>query len=92
MPLEVEVGSGKGLFLSSSAAAHPETNFLGIEIARKYAMSSAARLAKRGLRNATLVHGDAQQLFRDYFKDGSLAAVHVYFPIPGGKNGTKNVA
>ena len=36
-PLQVEVGSGKGLFLASAAPATPDHNFLGIEIARKYA-------------------------------------------------------
>jgi tRNA (guanine-N7-)-methyltransferase len=81
-PLEVEVGSGKGLFLASSAANVPECDFLGVEIARKYARFSAARLAKRGLTNAAMLHGDAQRLFRELLPDASLAAVHVYFPDP----------
>jgi tRNA (guanine-N7-)-methyltransferase len=81
-PLEVEVGSGKGLFLQSAAAETPDHNFLGIEVARKYAHHTAARIAKRGLTNARIVHGDAQQVFRELLPDGSLAAVHVYFPDP----------
>ena len=28
-PLEIEVGSGKGLFLETVSAEHPEQNFLG---------------------------------------------------------------
>src|SRR4051812_7119974 len=51
-PLEVEMGSGKGLFLASSAAAHPERCYVGIEIAHKYSRHAAARLAKRELTNA----------------------------------------
>jgi tRNA (guanine-N7-)-methyltransferase len=81
-PLEIEVGSGKGLFLAAAAAAVPEHNFLGIEIARKYAHFSAARLAKRGLSNAAILNGDGQRLFSDLLPDGTLAAVHVYFPDP----------
>jgi tRNA (guanine-N7-)-methyltransferase len=81
-PLEVEVGSGKGLFLASAAAGVPERNFLGVEIARNYAHFSAARLAKRGLANAAILHGEAQRLFAELLPDGSLAAVHVYFPDP----------
>jgi tRNA (guanine-N7-)-methyltransferase len=81
-PLEVEVGSGKGLFLQTAAAAVPERNFLGIEIAAKYAQFAAARLAKRALANAAMVHGDAQRLFAELLPDDSLAAVHVYFPDP----------
>jgi tRNA (guanine-N7-)-methyltransferase len=44
-PLEVEVGSGKGLFLSGAATAKPEHNFLGVELAKRYAHFAAARLA-----------------------------------------------
>ena len=51
-PLQIEVGSGKGLFLASAAPATPEHDFLGIEIARKYAKFAASRLAK------SLGHGD----------------------------------
>ncbi|MGH7193363.1 MAG: tRNA (guanosine(46)-N7)-methyltransferase TrmB [Candidatus Saccharimonadales bacterium] len=80
--LEVEVGSGKGLFLASAAAAAPECDFLGIELAGKYARVAAARLAKRGLRNALVVEGDGPRLFRERLPDSKLAAVHVYFPDP----------
>jgi tRNA (guanine-N7-)-methyltransferase len=81
-PPEVEVGSGKGLFLETAAAAMPERDFLGIEIAAKYARFAAARLAKRGLGNAVVIHGDAQRLFAELLGDASLAAMHVYFPDP----------
>jgi tRNA (guanine-N7-)-methyltransferase len=81
-PVEVEVGSGKGLFLQSAAIEHPDRNFLGVEIAGKYARFAAARLAKLGLTNAMMVHGDVQRLFREVLPDDCLAAVHVYFPDP----------
>jgi tRNA (guanine-N7-)-methyltransferase len=81
-PLEVEVGSGKGLFMETAASACPDHNFLGIEIATKYARYCAARLAKRGLNNAVMVHGDAGHVFRDVIPDGAVNAVHVYFPDP----------
>jgi len=81
-PLEVEVGSGKGLFLATAGQEHPDRDFLGIEIARKYARFTAARLKKRELANAKIVHGDAQRLFVELLPDESIAAVHVYFPDP----------
>ena len=46
-PLEIEVGSGKGLFLTTASAACPERDFLGIELAHKYARFAAARLRAR---------------------------------------------
>src|SRR5688572_30410504 len=81
-PLEVEVGSGKGLFMMSAAAGDAERNFLGIEIAERYARFAAARLAQRSLNNAVMVSGDALRIFRELVPDRSLAAVHVYFPDP----------
>ena len=51
-PLEVEVGSGKGLFLRRQAAARPDVDLLGIEVVRKYAAFTAAALAKADLPNA----------------------------------------
>ncbi len=81
-PLEVEVGTGKGLFLRTAAAGQPEVDFLGIELARKYARFAAAALAKREIRNAKVVLADALRVFDELLPDESLAAVHVYFPDP----------
>ena len=81
-PLEVEVGSGKGLFMQNATLANPEHDFLGIEVSRKYARFAAARLAKRSITNGFMVHGDGLRLFRELLPDDHLAAVHVYFPDP----------
>lgn len=81
-PLEVEVGTGKGLFLAGAAQARPEHDFLGIEIARKYARYAAARLSRQASTNALVVCGDALVLFRQWLPTDCLAAVHVYFPDP----------
>jgi tRNA (guanine-N7-)-methyltransferase len=81
-PVEVEVGFGKGLFLSSAAQARPDVNFLGIEVERKYQLFTATRLARRGLSNVRLACGDARAFFRDRIPGASMLAVHVYFPDP----------
>ena len=80
--LEIEVGSGKGLFLETAAAQVPAHNFLGCEVAHKYARHAAARLARAGLTNAAVVDGDAQRLFAEYLPIGCAAGVHIYFPDP----------
>lgn len=81
-PMEIEVGSGKGLFLLESATAHPEVNYLGIEIDRKHQLFAATRLAKRGLANARLACADAREFFRDHLASACCQAIHVYFPDP----------
>jgi tRNA (guanine-N7-)-methyltransferase len=82
LPVEVEVGFGKGLFLITAAQACPAVNFLGIEVLRKYQLYTATRLAKRGLKNVRLVKADARELLRDRAPTASLQAIHVYFPDP----------
>lgn len=81
-PLEIEVGSGKGLFLTNESQRNPDHNYLGIEIIHKYAKHSAARLAKAGRTNAKMVSGNAEPLLRQRVPAESLEAVHVYFPDP----------
>ncbi|MCA9211675.1 MAG: tRNA (guanosine(46)-N7)-methyltransferase TrmB [Planctomycetales bacterium] len=81
-PLEVEVGSGKGLFLQTASSECPQHNFLGIEIAKKYAEFAAFGLANQNATNAVMMSGDAQPLFYEHFPDHSIHAVHVYFPDP----------
>jgi tRNA (guanine-N7-)-methyltransferase len=81
-PVEVEVGSGKGLFLLTAAAQRPDHNYLGIELAQKYARYSGGRIAQHGLTNAIIVHGDALRIFREILPGNALAAIHVYFPDP----------
>ena len=81
-PLEIEVGSGKGLFLRNAAGSSPGTDFLGVEIAHKYARFAAAGLAKARLSNGRVVSGDGMRIFAELIPENSLAAVHVYFPDP----------
>ncbi len=81
-PVELEIGSGKGLFLANAGAARPDHNFFGIELARKYARRGAERVAKRALSNVRVLPGDALLFMVRYVPDASLSALHVYFPDP----------
>jgi tRNA (guanine-N7-)-methyltransferase len=81
-PLEIEVGSGKGLFLTHATATQPARDFLGLEIARRYAYFTAAQLAASRCSNGKVLQGDALRFFRDVLPANSADAVHVYFPDP----------
>ncbi len=81
-PLEIEVGSGKGLFLSNASRNDPDANYLGNEIARKYAKYCAYRFAKLGCTNARMIAGDGLRLFREFLQADIARGVHVYFPDP----------
>ena len=81
-PVEIEVGTGKGLFLLHAATTRPDTNFFGIEIVRKYQLYAATRYAIRNLPNVKTACADAKVVLRDFVAPGSVRAVHVYFPDP----------
>lgn len=81
-PLEIEIGSGKGLFLLNESGAHPETDWIGIEISKKYCRYAAYRLAQAGRTNARMLRGDGVDFVSRWIADQSVAALHVYFPDP----------
>jgi tRNA (guanine-N7-)-methyltransferase len=81
-PVEIEVGFGKGLFLLTQGQARPNTNFLGIEIERKYTLLTATRLAHQALPNVKVACTDARWFLRERLAPASVAALHVYFPDP----------
>ena len=85
-PLEIEIGSGKGLFLLNASGEHPERRYLGIEIAKKYARFSAYRFAQQERQNARMLRGDAMKFMREFVADASVSDVHIYFPDPWWKD------
>lgn len=82
LPVEVEIGSGKGTFLLARAEARPELNFIGVEWARAYCHYTADRIRRAGLTNVRMIRADASTLFRTALRDASIQRVHVYFPDP----------
>jgi tRNA (guanine-N7-)-methyltransferase len=81
-PVILEIGSGKGRFLISSAIEQPEVNFIGIEKSLHYHRLIHARVERRGLTNVRLINHDAFVVVQKMIGDASLAEVHIYFPDP----------
>lgn len=85
-PMELEIGSGKGLFLTQAAQANPDRVFIGLELATKYARDAQAKLNRLGVTNGCFIACDAVAVMQHDVRDTSLAAVHVYFPDPWWKS------
>nr|WP_243435950.1 tRNA (guanosine(46)-N7)-methyltransferase TrmB [Acanthopleuribacter pedis] len=81
-PVELEIGIGKGLFITRSGVNHPDTNWIGIEIRRKYLNMARERVEKRPLGNVRLICGEALGFLEEYLPDNSLSVIHVYYPDP----------
>lgn len=81
-PVEMEIGMGKGTFITEAAKANPNHNFFGIEWARWFWRYASDRLRRNGCLNARTVRAEAAFFIREHVKDASLAVLHVYFPDP----------
>ncbi len=78
----IEIGSGKGRFLISTATERPDLNIIGIEKSLHYHRVIRERVMKRNLTNIRLINHDAFLVLKDMIPDASIAEVHVYFPDP----------
>jgi tRNA (guanine-N7-)-methyltransferase len=81
-PVEMEIGMGKGTFLTEQAAARPDTNFFGIEWASWYWRYASDRLRRHRCLNVRTVRAEAMFFIREHVADNSLAVLHIYFPDP----------
>lgn len=81
-PVELEIGFGKGRYILTAAATHPDVHYLGIEIRHSLRDFVATRLAKRDLRNARVMQGDAGVFLGEVVPPDSFQAVHLLFPDP----------
>lgn len=81
-PVHVEIGFGNGAALADMAAAHPENNYLGIEVHRPGVGTLLRRLAADGLSNVRIISADATEVLARQIPDDSLSAVYLFFPDP----------
>ncbi len=81
-PVILEIGFGNGEILAATAAAHPENNYLGIEVHRPGAGSLLRRLETLGLHNVRVMLDDANEILAERIAEASLSAVHLFFPDP----------
>lgn len=81
-PVELEIGFGKGTFLTEQARSRPDTNFLGIEYANWFFRYASDRLRRHGCRNVRTVRAEAAWFIREFVPDASISVLHVYFPDP----------
>jgi tRNA (guanine-N7-)-methyltransferase len=80
-PLFVEIGCHKGLTLTAMAAAHPEADFIGIDITFKRVVTTAQRAKKAGLANVYCVMANAVGIDQ-LFGEGEIDGLVVFFPDP----------
>lgn len=81
-PKVLEIGFGMGETTAAIAAAHPETDYLGIEVHGPGVGSLLNRIEALGLANVRVVQHDAVEVLEHMIAPGALAGVHLFFPDP----------
>jgi tRNA (guanine-N7-)-methyltransferase len=81
-PLVLEIGSGMGETTAAIAQARPDADFIAVEVHGPGVGSLLNRIEKAKLSNLKVVRHDALEVLERMIPDGSLAAIHLFFPDP----------
>lgn len=81
-PRVLEIGFGNGTSLAAMAAAHPENDYLGIEVHRPGVGNLLLQIEKDELKNIRVMSDDAVEILEHNIADDSLDAVYLFFPDP----------
>ena len=81
-PLIVEIGFGNGEATWRMAAAHPEENYLGVEVHRPGVGRLLLMLEEHDIHNVRIACEDAVDFLGKRVPPASLEGVRIYFPDP----------
>ena len=85
VPLWVELGTGKGNFISQMAVLHPEVNFIGIEIQTGALYYAGKKCAEAEVSNVHLLKFDVAKI-EDIFAPGEVDRFFINFCDPWPKS------
>lgn len=81
-PLEIEVGCGKGRFLTSRAKENPDCDFLGIERMLERVRLFDGKCRRESIDNAKVLRLEALYTFHYLLPAHHARKVYVFFPDP----------
>ena len=81
-PLEIEVGCGKGRFLTARAKENPDCDFLGIERMLERVRLFDGKCRRGGIDNARVLRLEALYTFHYLLPAHHARRVYVFFPDP----------
>ena len=81
-PKILEIGFGMGETTATIATAHPENDYLGIEVHTPGVGSLLKEIGERNLANVRIVQHDAVEVLQHMIAPGTLDGAHIFFPDP----------
>lgn len=80
-PIHIEIGMGKGQFIAGMAKAHPEINYIGVELQISVLSVALDKLIEDDLPNLQLLHVNGDAL-TNYFIDSEVDQIYLNFSDP----------
>lgn len=80
--LLVEIGFGRGEFITKLARENPERTILGVEISGISVEKLLKRIRREGIGNIRVVQMDAYWCFNLLLEDGSVERIYMNYPDP----------
>ena len=84
-PIHIEIGMGKGQFLSTLATKNPNINYIGIEKFSSVLLRASEKLELLELTNVKIINVDAQNL-EEVFTEDEIDRIYLNFSDPWPKN------
>lgn len=81
-PKILEIGYGMGETTAAIAEAHPENDYVGIEVHTPGVGNLLQLIGARGLSNIRVIQHDAVEVLAHMIAPDTLAGAHIYFPDP----------
>ena len=81
-PVILEIGFGMGEASAAIAQAHPDQDFIGIEVHAPGVGALLLQIDAMALQNVRVIRHDAVEVIAQMVPENSLAGIHVYFPDP----------
>ena len=81
-PRILEIGFGMGDSTATIALAHPENDYLALEVHTPGVGNLLKLIAAQQINNIRIMQHDAVEVLRDMIGDGTLDGVHIFFPDP----------
>lgn len=80
-PLHIEIGTGKGQFITEMAKAHPDINYVGVELQTNVIVLALEKLIEEDLPNLQLLHVNGEELTA-FFLPNEVDQIYLNFSDP----------
>ncbi len=84
-PIHLEIGCGKGGFISQLAARNPDINYIAVEKCVDVIIMAMEKIMNFGIKNVFFISGDAG-LLTEIFEKGEISRIYINFCDPWPKS------